>query len=138
MRPSVQSPEERSLAQLFSDLTSESADLVRKEIQLARAEFSEAIAELKSGVLAMTLSAPLLFAGFLVLLAAAVLGLDVVLQRTWLSALIVGAVVTIAGAIALFAGRRGVRKVEIKPERTISSLRDDREMVRSHVSSDGH
>jgi len=66
MNPSLQPQEQRSLAQLFSDLTYESSELVRKEIQLAKAELSESVSELKAGVVAMTLSAPLLFGGFLV------------------------------------------------------------------------
>jgi len=138
MRPSLQPQEERSLAQLFSDLTYESSELVRKEIQLAKAEFSESVAEMKTGVVAMTLGAPLLFAGFLVLLLAAVLGLDEALHRPWLSALIVGGTATIVGAVALLVGRSRVAKVDVTPERSARSLREDKEMVKSHVSSETH
>jgi hypothetical protein len=134
MNPSLQPQEERSLKQLFSDLTYESSELVRKEIQLAKAEFSESVSELKTGVAAMAISAPLLFAGFLVLLVAAVLGLDEALHRPWLSALVVGGAVTVLGAVALLVGRSRVAKVDVTPERSARSLRDDKEMVQSHVS----
>jgi len=138
MNPSLQPQEQRSLAQLFSDLTYESSELVRKEIQLAKAELSESVSELKAGVVAMTLSAPLLFGGFLVLLLAAVLGLNEALHRPWLSALIVGGVVTVLGLIALLAGRSRVGNVDVTPARSARSLREDKDMVKSHVSSEAH
>ena len=82
--------EERSLTQLFSDATREASELVRNEIELARLELQENLSRLKAGALGMALAVPLLFGGFLVLLFAAVLALDEVMQRPSLSAAVVG------------------------------------------------
>ncbi|MEW6272696.1 MAG: phage holin family protein [Thermodesulfobacteriota bacterium] len=130
--------EQRSLGQLFSDLTRESSELVRKEIELARLEFTQSISDLKTAVASMVIAVPLLFAGFLVLLLAAVFGLDQVLHRLWLSALIVGALVLAAGAVALLVGRGRMKRVDVKPERTVASLREDKEMVQRHVGAGAH
>ncbi|HEY8515331.1 MAG TPA: phage holin family protein [Candidatus Binatia bacterium] len=130
--------EQRSLGQLFSDLTRESSELVRKEIELARLELMESVAELKSGVTSLVIALPLMWGGFLVLLFAAVLGLDQALHRMWLSALIVGGVVLVLGAIALLVGRGRLKKVDVTPERTVASLREDKEMVQRHVRAGAH
>jgi hypothetical protein len=129
------STKERSLPELFSDVTRESADLVRKEIELAKLEVTEGITALKSGALQMLLALPLLLGGFLVLLAAAVFGLDTQLQRPWLSALVVGIAVLLGGGVALLVGRSQLDKKDILPDRSIASLREDKEMLQEHVGS---
>lgn len=126
--------DERSLTDLFSDVTKESSDLVRKQIELAKLEFSEKISELKSGVIGMLIAAPLLYAGLLFLLVAAVLGIDTRLQTPWLSALLVGGGVTAIGAVALIAGRERVEQTDPTPQRTVESLREDTQMVKHHLS----
>lgn len=127
--------DERSLPQLFSDATRESSDLVRKEIELAKLEISENIAALKSGAVKMALAVPLLFGGFLILLVGAVFALDTVLHRPWLSALIVGTAVALVGLAALLLGRSDIGKEEIVPQRSMASLREDKEMLQEHVGS---
>jgi hypothetical protein len=77
-----------------------------------------------------------LFAGFLVLLGAAVGALMVVLPpdtAPWLAPLIVGAIVTIAGAIALSSGKRKLAAENLKPTRTLDSLRRDAEVAKEHL-----
>jgi hypothetical protein len=135
MRTEPYREDDRSLPELFSDVTRESSELVRKEIQHAKLEVMENISELKVGATSMMLSLPLLYAGLLILLVAALLALDLVLQRPWLSALLVGGGVTLIGVIALLAGRAQVRGAEIAPQRSVESLREDRNMVRQHVGS---
>lgn len=126
---------ERSLPELFSDVTRESSELVRKEIELAKLEVTEGIAALKSGAVQMLLALPLLWAGFLFTLAAAVLALDTQLQRPWLSALVVGITVLLGGVVALLVGRSQFDTKDILPERSIASLREDKEMLQEHVGS---
>ena len=130
--------DQRSLAQLFSDLTHESSELVRKEIELAKLELVESVSQLKAGAASMALAVPVLFAGFLVLLLAAVLALDVALQKPWLSALLVGGAVTLIGIVALLVGRARIKRVDVTPQRSVESLQDDKELVRRHLGSDPH
>lgn len=127
------SVKERSLPELFSDATRESSDLILKEIELAKLEISENIAALKTGAVQLLVALPLIFGGFLVVLAAAVLGLDLWLQRPWLSALIVGVSVVVAGLAAVAAGRARLASEEIVPQRSLESLREDKEMIQEHV-----
>lgn len=127
------SAKERSLPELFSDATRESSELVLKEIELAKLEISENITALKSGAVQLLVAVPLIFGGFLVLLAGGVLALDLWLQRPWLSAVIVGLSVVVIGVAAVAAGRARLAHEEVVPQRSLASLREDKEMIQEHV-----
>jgi len=125
--------EDRSIRELLSDFGAGTRDLVRKEVELARVEISENISAALAAVRSMAIGGALAFAGLLVLLAAAVLGLNEWLQRPWLSALIVGAAaVAVAGGFAM-SGRKTVREESLSPTKSPRSLRRDKELVQKHI-----
>ncbi len=126
---------EASFGSLMSDLTRDSTTLVRDEIDLAKAEFSDKISQLTTGIASIATAGAVLLSGFLVLLAAAVFGLNTVLppgMTPWLSALIVGAVVVVIGLIMLMVGRKKLKTSNLMPEQTIASLRNDRNLAKQH------
>jgi xanthine/uracil permease len=112
----------RSLGSLFSDLTSETTTLVRKEIELAKAEMSQKIDRALGGIAS---------------LAAGVAALDALLDQwwptQWLAPLIVGLVVCIVGYVLLQKGRSDVKPDNLLPRRTFRSLRRDGELARTQV-----
>lgn len=127
---------QRPLVGLFSDLWRETSTLVHDEIELARAEVSEKVTQVGSGVAVIATSSAVLFAGFLMLLIAAASALALVLPEEyapWLAPLAVGVVVVLAGMIALRSGLAALRARNLKPERTLESLRQDRELVKEHA-----
>lgn len=132
MQPNKREYEERTVTGLFTELTRELTSLLRHEIALARAEIGEKISEVQSGIIALAAGAIVVHAGILVLLAAAVIGLSNV-WPAWVSALVVGLIVTIGGAILLATGRSHLKAKNLKPQRTAESLRHDRQMVREHA-----
>jgi len=126
---------ERSLVGLFSDLWRETTTLVRDEAELAKAELSDKVSQVQSAAVELGAGALILYAGFLVLLWAAAMGLAQFLppeHAPWLSPLIIGLVVAIAGGILLMVGRNKVKAGSLKPERTMQSLRRDADMAREH------
>lgn len=128
--------DERTLSQLFSDLTSESTALVRKEVELAKAEVSEKVNQVTTAGVALAAGGAILFAGLIILLLAAVFGLALLLEPTSppaLSALIVAIVTMIIGGIALMIGRNRLKAGNLAPTRTTDSLRRDRDFVKEHV-----
>jgi hypothetical protein len=72
------------------------------------------------------------FAGLLVLLAAAVLGLATVLPP-WLSALIIGVLVVALGAGLLLLGKNRLNAEALTPQRTLRSLREDQIWIKEQV-----
>jgi uncharacterized membrane protein YqjE len=116
--------DEKSVAELVTEVTGDLQKLFRQEVELAKAEFREEAA--KAGKAAGMLSAAA-FAGYmtLVLLSlAAVFGLAVLIGLGW-AALAVAAVWAVAGAILFAMGRSRMRRVSPTPERTIETLKED-------------
>jgi hypothetical protein len=128
--------DDRSFGQLLADLTSESTALVRNEIDLAKAEISEKVTQIGLAVAGVAAGGLILFAGFLVLLDAAVFGLNKVLEPYgWpaLAALIVAVATMIVGLIILMIGRSGLKSANLAPRRTTESLRRDTQFVKEQV-----
>jgi Putative Actinobacterial Holin-X, holin superfamily III len=115
---------ERPLVGLLSDLARDVALLVRQEIALARAELIEAYRPLAGDLGLVAGGALIAFAGFLVLLAAAVLALDQVIEP-WLAALIVGGATLVIGIALAVVGRNRLRATSLLPQRAIRSVLGD-------------
>ena len=126
----------RSIVGLFSDLWRESATLIRKEAELAKAEITEKVAAVSTGIASLAVGGAVLFAGFLLVLFAVVAALAMVLppdQAPWLAPLIVGVFVLLAGWILLAAGRSQLKTESLKPSRVARSVRRDAELLKEHI-----
>jgi hypothetical protein len=124
---------ESTVGGLLSRLTDETMALLRKEFALASWEFSEALSRAKIGAANLAGGGAVLFAGLLVLLAAAVLGLAKIMEP-WLAALIIGAIVSVVGFVMLQIGKNRLEPSSFKPERTQHALHKDKEMVQRRVA----
>lgn len=111
-------------------LARETVTLVRQEAELARAEMSEKLDQARAGVTELSIGALVTWAGLLFLLFALYLGVDALVEEPWVSALIVGGVVTLLGLALLAAARKNLRARNLTPDRTTSSLRQDAELLR--------
>jgi putative superfamily III holin-X len=120
--------ERASAIGLLRRLVDEFSVLFRKEIALAKAEAVQSFSHLKAAAISMASGGAVLFAGLLVLLAAAVLGLSHVVAD-WLAALIVGGLVSIVGFVMINSGKNKFDSSSLKPERTQRALQQDKEMV---------
>ncbi len=114
---------------LVTQLTGEIATLVRKEVALAKSELTQSFKSAKSGLLGLVAGGLFLFAGFLVLLWAAVLGLSEIMAP-WLAALIVGGVVVLIGLVMVQSGKHKLDPAAFKPTHTANSLHKDRNTLR--------
>lgn len=124
---------ERSVAGLLSDLANETGVLIRQEIALLKAEMQEKLGRAGLGAGALVAGGLVAFSGWLVLLAAAVLGLSNAVAP-WLAALIVAVVVLVIGAALVFFGKSRIDADALVPRRTLNSLREDEAWIRDQVS----
>ena len=123
--PGSPAPADASLGELIKAMSADLSRLVRDEIQLAQTEISAKVKQAGVGVGAFGGAGVLALYGIAVLIAAAVLGLAVVLAP-WLAALIVGVVVlAIAGIAALIGKRKVSEAAPAVPERTVASVKED-------------
>src|SRR5690348_13247346 len=123
---------ERSIATLLSDLASETILLLRQELALLKAELHEKFSRVGQGATALGAGALIAFSGWLVLLAAAVLGLAEVLPA-WLAALIVAFVVLGIGGALLLIGKNRFEAGSLMPDRTLRSLREDQAWLKERL-----
>ena len=129
-----------SLASLFTRLTQEVADLIRQEVALARAEVSEKIGQIETGVGSLAAGGMIILIGLFFLAEALVVGVAAVLQiwldgviAAWLAPLLVGLVIVIVGWALLAKGRSNLKAHNLELRRTAGSLRRDEELVEEHV-----
>jgi xanthine/uracil permease len=124
------------LGTLFGDLAHQVTTLAQQEIALAKAELGEKVETVQRAGLSVVAGGAVLYAGILVLLLAAVVGLDELLDRwmetNWLAPLIVGLIVTIVGFLMVKGGQKAMKRDAIVPRRTMRSLRRDIETVQSN------
>lgn len=119
----------RSLGGLISNLTGQLTTLLRKEIELAKVEMAQKASAAARDAILMAFGGALLYAGFLVLLATAVIGFAIWIPL-WLSALIVSVAVLCAGAIFLLVGKSRLQKKDIIPTQTIISLKENKQWIK--------
>ena len=128
-----QTSDDRSLGELFSELTRELTTLVRQEAALARTELTEKAATVGKNVGFLAVGGAVAYAGFLALIAALIVGLGQLGLPWWLSALIVGLVVAGVGYVLVQKGLKALKQVNLAPQQTIETLKEDKEWAKEQV-----
>lgn len=120
---------DRSVGELLGDLYQGASEVVRLEIELVKTEMSQKAARVGKNVGLLAAGGAIAYAGFLVILGG-IVGILVALGvPVWLSALIVGVVVAVVGGILVMSGLKKLRQEQIAPQRTIETLKEDREWI---------
>jgi hypothetical protein len=109
---------------LLSRLLDDATALVRNELALARTELMESAKTLKLSVTAMAGGAIVLACGMLTLVAAAVLGLSLIIAP-WAAAFIIGAALVLVGFVMVRAAKEKFANPSLKLRDTKESLRKD-------------
>jgi hypothetical protein len=115
--------QDTSVGALISEVTSDLSSLMRQELDLAKAEIKEEVA--KTGKAAGMFGGAG-FAGYMVALFASIAlwwGLANVMDEGW-AALIVAVLWGAIGAFLAILGRKKLREVHPKPERTLQTLKE--------------
>jgi drug/metabolite transporter (DMT)-like permease len=115
--------------------------LVRQEIQLALAEMTEKISRLTTNLISVIAGGFVAYVGALAIVAALILALHELADVSpWVSALIVGAVLAIAGYAMLSRGLKELKQVDLAPRRTVENIKEDVQAIKDDVRqrSNGH
>jgi xanthine/uracil permease len=124
---------ERSLGELFSQLSQDVSTLFRQEVRLAKIEVSQIATDAGKQVGIIGAGGAIAYAGFLALLAALILGLSE-FMAAWLAALIVGLVVAGIGYFIAQKGLNDLKTVNPAPEKTIQTIKEDGQWLKQQVS----
>jgi uncharacterized membrane protein YqjE len=115
-----------SLTDLLKRLGTETGDLVRSEIALARIEMTQTARQMAMDSVKLVVAAAVAWIGVLALTAALIAGLTLVVGSVWASALIVGVIFLAIGGILAQRGIAGMKENSLKPEATAQSLQRDK------------
>ena len=115
----------RSLRDLLAELSRETGQLVRKEIELATTEVTARVKKAGAQVGIAAAGGALIHAGVLVLLAMLVIALVEIGLAPWLAALIVGVLTIALGYVLVNRGLSGLRSTSLVPQQTIQTLKED-------------
>jgi hypothetical protein len=126
--------DERSLGDLFSDLSRETTTLVRQEVQLAKAELTQSATEAARGIGMLVAGGAVAYAGLLFLLLAIVFGLIEAGWDAWVSALVVGLVVVAIGAILVLRAREALKPANLAPQKTVETLKEDAAWAKEQIT----
>ena len=123
--------DQRSLGELFGQMSQDLALLVRQEAQLAKTEVQAKISRLTTDLVSLATGGIVALIGTLALVAAVILLLiDPVGLDPWLAALLVGLVLGVAGYVMLQKGLRDLKGLDPTPRRTIENLKEDIQLAR--------
>ena len=116
--------EERSLGELFAELSRETGVLMRKELELATTEMAANARVAGTHAATVAAGGALAHAALLVLLAALVIGLAQLGIEPWLSALIVAVVTAAAGYVLIHKGLTALGRTKLAPTQAIQSIKE--------------
>jgi hypothetical protein len=118
--------EERSIGELFGELSQDMAMLVRQEAQLAKTEMQQKLSKVTTDLVSLAAGGVVALIGGLALTAALILLLiDPVGLTPWLAALAVGLVFGLGGWVLVQRGLTNLKRTDPTPRRTVESIKDD-------------
>jgi len=124
----------RSVPDLLGDLVNQTTTLVRKEVQLARAELGEKVSVVGAAGMSLGIGAALLLGALIALIQGAIAFLvEFFGLSSTLSALIVAVVVGLIGYLVLRGGLAKLQNFNLTPDRTVAQLSRDAQVAKEQV-----
>ncbi|PZF84051.1 phage holin family protein [Jiangella anatolica] len=124
------SPDERSVAELVREFSTQTSHLIRDEMRLAQAEMSQKARHAGIGMGLYGGAGMLAFYGVGALVTAAIAGLSLTSLDVWAAALIVAAVLFALAGVAALLGRGETKQASPTPDRTVENVKRDVEELR--------
>ena len=122
---------DRSLGELFSDLSQQTAELIRQEMRLAKAELSDKLSDVGKHVAMIAAAAVFGVAALMAVTAGIVLLLIEVGVVPWLAAVITAAMMGLAAFLLAQSGITALRKKSIAPVETMHSLKETTQWLKN-------
>jgi predicted membrane-bound spermidine synthase len=122
---------DRSLGELFSDLSQQTAALIQQEMRLAKAELSEKFADVGKNA-AMIAAAAVFGLSALGALTAGIILLMIELGMTpWLAAVLTAALMGLVAFLLAQSGIAALRKKSLAPVETIDSIKETTQWLKN-------
>ncbi len=125
--------DDRSLGELFSDLSREMSALVRQEVALAKTEMTEKVSAVGKNAALLAVGGVLLVTALLTLVATCVIALANAMPW-WLAALIVTIIVAIIGGVLAWMGVENLKKMSVAPTQTVETIKEDATWIKQQAT----
>lgn len=125
--------DDRSLGQLFGDLSRQLGTLIQKEIQLAKTEMTTRVTTVGRDAGMIGAGGALAYAALLMALIAVALLLIQLGITPWLGFLLVAILVGAIAAVLIQRGRAELQKTDLAPRQTIETIKEDAEWAKQQV-----
>jgi Putative Actinobacterial Holin-X, holin superfamily III len=125
--------DERTLGEMFAELSRETRTLVQQELQLAKTELTEKASKMGKGAGLIVGGGLIAYGGLLAIIAAMVLILIAIGLPPWAAALVGGVLVAGTGYLLIRVGLAALKPQELMPQKTIDTLKEDAQWLKAQV-----
>jgi hypothetical protein len=125
--------DDRSLGQLFGDLSRQLGTLVQKEIELAKTEMTTRVTTVSRDAAMLGAGGALAYGALLIALVGVALLLWELGVTPWLAFLLVALVVGVIAAVLIQRGRAELQRTNLAPTKTIETIKEDAEWAKQQV-----
>jgi len=125
--------DDRSLGELFAELSEKTSTLVKKEIELARHEMTRSATDMARKSAMIGVGGAIAYAGFIVLLIGAAWLLATIGLPTWVAFVLAGGIALAVGAFLAMRAAQALKTVSVVPERTVETIKQDVEWAKEQT-----
>jgi hypothetical protein len=125
--------DERTLGEMFAELSRETRTLVQQELQLAKTELTEKASKLGKGAGLIVGGGLIAYGGLLAIIAAMVLIMIALAVPPWAAALVGGVIAAGTGYLLIRSGLAALKPKELTPRKTIDTLKEDAQWLRTQT-----
>ena len=125
--------DDRTLGEMFAELSQGFRTLVQQELQLAKTELTDKASTVGRAAGLIIGGGLVAYGGLLTIIAAGVLILIALRLPAWAGALAGGVLTTGAGYVLIRSGLAAFRAQELKPTQTIDTLKEDAQWLKTQT-----
>ena len=124
---------ERSLGELFSDLSQKTSLLIRQEVQLAKTELAQKATQASRGSAMVGVGGAVAHAALFTLIASAVLLLVQLGLDAWAAAGLTAVVLAGVSYVLVRSGLQAIRPMAMAPTETVGSLKETAQWLKNET-----
>ena len=125
--------DDRTLGEMFAELSRQIRTLIEQEVLLAKTEVAEKASQMSRGLGLVVGGALIAYAGVLAMVAAAILGLVAAGLAPWAGALVGGALTAGIGYLLVRVGLGALRRQNLKPRQSNAAVKEDAQWLKSQT-----
>lgn len=132
MRHEDRALEDQTLGDLFAKLASDTSNLVRQEVTLAKVELTQSARQTGRNLAHLVVGGAIAYAALLTIVASAIMLLDRVLPA-WSAALLVGLLIAGIAWLLVSKALAALRDTDMTPRNTVETLKEDAAWMKQQI-----